>query len=213
MSDHPLTEVLRVARAVPDRADICEISQLEAKGAGVQARLLAMISGVRRVATKSNRTMAVASLEDLSGRIDLVLFPDVFERYRELLENGAILDVRGRMDRRGETLQIICESVSRDLPTPPMAIETPNPVLVRFSVAADPWVEIRAMQRVDEILQRHEGANPVILEIPAGDGMAWHLRSRSRRVEWSQALEGELRAVPGVMAAALTLPRDTRLAS
>ena len=42
-----------------------------------------------------------------------MLFPDAFERSRSIAEEGAILDVRGRLERRGEALQIVCESLYR----------------------------------------------------------------------------------------------------
>ena len=213
MSDHPLSDVLRAALHGSNSLGVREIAQLEPLGPGVTVRLLAMIVGVRRLTTKSNRTMAVVALEDLSGRTDLVLFPELFERVGEALENGAIVDVRGRLDRRGEALQIVCESLSRDLPVCPQKEDEPEPVLVRFAVAHDPWAEIRSMQHVAEILQRHEGLNPVILEIPGAKGAARQLRSRSRRVEWSPDLQGELHAVPGVIAAELASARQARLAS
>ena len=38
--------------------------------------MLAMVASIRRIVTKTERSMAVAVLEDLTGRVDLVLFPD-----------------------------------------------------------------------------------------------------------------------------------------
>jgi DNA polymerase-3 subunit alpha len=213
MSAHPLSEVLQHAARAGDGPSIVEIAQLESRNPGVQVRLLAMVEGIRRIVTKSNRTMAVAIFEDLSGRIDVVLFPDAFERYGAVLEEGTILDVRGRLDRRGEALQIVCESLSADLPGGAAAADDLETVVIRFGVVDDEWTEIRMMQRVDEILNRHEGGSALTIEIPAAGGGVLHLRSRSRRVEWSPALEGELLAVPGVLAAVALSGEQARLAS
>ena len=213
MSDHPLSEILQSARRSPDGQALCEIAQLEEKTVGSTVRVLAMVASLRRIITKSDRSMAVAILEDLSGRVDLVLFPDAFERLSEHVKEGAILDVRGRLERRGETLQIVGESVSPDLPVrEPDSVE-PDEILIRFQSGADSWSEIKSMQQVDEILRRHEGINPVVIEVPMVSGLLRQLKSRTRRADWSGSLENELRAVRGVTAVALMSTQPARLAS
>jgi hypothetical protein len=62
-------------------------------------------------------------------------------------------------------------------------------------------------------LQRHEGPSPVIVEVPVIAEVTRRLRSRNRRVAWSDELGAELRAVRGVVAAAVLEPEMTRLAS
>jgi DNA polymerase-3 subunit alpha len=213
MSAHPLSDVLHHALRSPEGQSIVEIAQLENRNPGAQVRVLAMIEGVRRIATKSNRTMAVAVCEDLSGRIDVVLFPDAFERHGSVLDEGKILDVRGRLDRRGEALQIVCESLSADLPAASPSVDQREAVCIRFGLAADQWSEVRAMQHVDEILKRHEGAHELLLEVSVSSGSVRQLRSRSRCVEWSTLLADELLAVPGVLSARLLTREQSRLAS
>jgi DNA polymerase-3 subunit alpha len=172
-----------------------------------------MVAGVRRIVTKTERSMAVAVLEDLTGRVDLVLFPESFDRYGESLLDGVILDVRGRLERRGEALQIVCESVSAELPASGTEIYEPDSIVIRFRRGADSWAEIKAMQQVDEILNRHEGECPVIIEVPTATGPASRMMSRTRRSEWSLALERELQAVAGVLVAELVPAIPARLAS
>lgn len=47
------------------------------------------------------------------------------------------------------------------------------------------------MQKIDDVLKRHEGQHPVEFHISMGmDTM--QLRSRSRMVEWSESLEEDL---------------------
>ena len=157
--------------------------------------------------------MAVAVLEDLTGRVDLVLFPEAFERHGESLREGVILDVRGRLERRGEALQIVCESLSAELPVGGAEIYEPESIVIRFRRGADSWAEIKAMQQVDEILKRHEGECPVIIEVPTVTGLSSRMMSRTRRSEWSLALERELQAVAGVLVAELVPAIPTRLAS
>ena len=213
MSDHPLSEILQEVLRTEAGHSICEIAQLEEKSVGSTSRMIAMVANVRRIVTKADRTMAVAILEDLSGRVDLVLFPDAFERYGELINVGAILDIRGRLERRGEALQIVCESVSKELPVPGPDAEQTEAIVIRFGGGPDSWTEIKAMQQVDEILQRHEGESAVVIEVPSTAGRLRQLKSRTRRSEWSSELESELSAVPGVLTARHLSSQPTRLAS
>jgi DNA polymerase III alpha subunit len=155
----------------------------------------------------------VVILEDLTGRVDLVLFPEAFERFGESLHEGVILDVRGRLERRGEALQIVCESLSMDLPIAGADDHEPESIVIRFSRGADSWTEIKAMQDVDAILKRHEGECPIVIEVPVLSGRPCRMISRTRRSEWSAALEGELRAVTGVLVAELVPAVPARLAS
>jgi DNA polymerase III subunit alpha len=213
MSDHPLSEIVSAALRTDAGRGLCEIAQLETHNLGSTVRILAMVASVRRISTKTERSMAVAALEDLTGRTDLVLFPDAFDRHGASLREGVVLDVRGRLERRGETLQIVCESLTTELPTAGPDVYEPESIVIRFRRGADSWAEIKAMQQVDEILKHHEGESPVIIEIPAGAGLSRRMISRTRRAEWSAVLERDLHAVSGVLAAEVVPAIPARLAS
>ena len=213
MSDHPLSEILAAALQSEAGCNLTEITQLEAKSLGSTVRMLAMVASVRRIVTKNDRSMAVAVVEDLTGRVDLVLFPEAFERHGELLRDGVILDVRGRLEQRGEALQIVCESLSAELPTGSTDDYEPETIVIRFRLGADSWAEIKAMQEVDSILKRHEGECPVVIEVPSLTGVMCRLGSRTRRCEWSPALERELQTAIGVDIAELVPAVPARLAS
>lgn len=55
-----------------------------------------MITEVKVIYTKkSNKPMAFVSLEDTTGNIPCVVFPDVYEQNKKLLEEGKKLFIRG----------------------------------------------------------------------------------------------------------------------
>jgi DNA polymerase-3 subunit alpha len=213
MSDHPLSEVLAAAMQTEARRSLSEVAELESRNLGSTVRVLAMVASVRRIITKTDRSMAVAVLEDLTGRVDLVLFPESFERLGALLHEGTILDVRGRLERRGEALQIVCESLSAELPAAGEDNYERESIVIRFRRGADSWAEIKAMQEVDEILKRHEGECSVIIEVPTAGEPSSRMISRTRRCDWSIELERELHAVTGVLMAELVTAVPARLAS
>lgn len=213
MSAHPLTEVLSNVQRMPEGQSISEISQLESQEVGAVVRLIAMVEGVRRIVTKTNKSMAVATFEDLSGQVEVVLFPETFSRHGGLLDDNTILMVRGKVDRRGDALQIVCDSISADLPMAIPVKPAPETVRVRIALSTDEWTDIRAMQEADRILQRHEGGGRVLLELCFGSETTRYLRSRSRRVEWSDELRNELLAVAGIISAGPISRQEVALAS
>jgi hypothetical protein len=70
-----------------------------------------IVAGVRRVITKARATMAVATLEDLQGSIDVVVFPKVFEETGPTWSPEQVLLVSGRVDHKGDETVLLAESV------------------------------------------------------------------------------------------------------
>ena len=55
--------------------------------------------------------MVSATLEDLTGTVELVAFPRVYDRTKELWAADAIVVVNGKLDVREERFQLIVETV------------------------------------------------------------------------------------------------------
>ncbi len=72
-----------------------------------------IILSSRRVITRAGSTMLVATLEDLQGSVEVVVFPRVFEETGPSWVNDSVVLVTGRIDRRDETPQILCEAVTQ----------------------------------------------------------------------------------------------------
>jgi DNA polymerase-3 subunit alpha len=62
-----------------------------------------IISGFRPLKTKKGDPMGVFMLEDAQGSVEVVVFPEAFGRFRMLVENGALVAVRGRFERDEES--------------------------------------------------------------------------------------------------------------
>ena len=62
--------------------------------------------------TKNNNLMAFIGLEDLYGTMELIVFPTIYERFSQLLQQESIVLVNGRLSlREDEQPKIICEEV------------------------------------------------------------------------------------------------------
>jgi DNA polymerase-3 subunit alpha len=70
-----------------------------------------VITAVRRVVTKSKSTMAVATLEDLQGTLEVVVFPKVLEQTATSWTEDAIVLVAGRVDHKGDETVLLADAV------------------------------------------------------------------------------------------------------
>lgn len=68
-----------------------------------------IVTGFRRVITKAGATMGVATLEDLQGTIEVVVFPKMYETTAATWVDGSILLVAGRIDHRGEEVSLLAD--------------------------------------------------------------------------------------------------------
>src|SRR5690606_26416243 len=99
---------------------------------------------------KQNRTMAIVELEDLTGSIEMVVFPDLYDEVYELLEADQAVRVGARVDKRNDTLQLVAQtvaSVSLEPVTPPEPIRF-NEVLVQLPVSEDVANDVDLMRRI-----------------------------------------------------------------
>ncbi len=63
--------------------------------------------------TKNNKLMAFATLEDLYGSVELIIFPNVLDRYSEIIQEDSIVMVEGKLSyKEDENPKIICEGMS-----------------------------------------------------------------------------------------------------
>lgn len=69
-----------------------------------------------------------STLEDEYGFIDLVLFPNTYEKYNEVFLNHCFITIKGKMERQGNTVSIIVDTVepiwkTKTLYETPLALE------------------------------------------------------------------------------------------
>ncbi len=200
LSEHPLKEVL----AAGQTDGVAQIINLADRPAGDKVRVIGMINSVRRVITKKNRSMAIIDLEDLSGNIELVAFPDCYDQYPDLWEPDTIIDVTAKVDRRNEQTQLVCETATTEIKQAPKRIAR-RAVHLQLPGAASYEQDIRLMQDVFEILTQHEGDDDIVIYVPTSRGRV-ALRSRSHGVDWNDGLHNALKQMLGPQAVELKMP-------
>ncbi len=107
LSEHPLGDVEAV---LPDYVT-AYAGELAEEADGVMVTIGGIIQGSRRVITRAGSTMLVAVLEDLTGSVEVVVFPKVFADTASAWADDSVVLVTGRVDHRDEGSQLLCEAV------------------------------------------------------------------------------------------------------
>ena len=126
-------------------------------------------SHARRSRSGATR-MARFVLEDLSGRVECVIFPDDLARHSALLREEAILVVKGVLDLQREEPSLI---VNRLMTLEEARRELVNRLVIRIQTGVHTPHDL---QRLHACLCQHPGKCPVDLEIHDGTGKRAVLR-------------------------------------
>ncbi len=105
VSGHPL-ERYREAIAKKDM-DIKKA--LETKKDGDSVILGIIVTAVRAVQTKNNDTMAFITIADFSGSSEAVVFPRVYQEFRELIQLDKCLAVKATVNTRNDEKGFVIE--------------------------------------------------------------------------------------------------------
>jgi len=107
VSDHPLSPY---QKTLADR--VTHFSHQLAE-ASCEDKVIAagMVDHFRPHLTKTGKNMGFATLEDLYGKIELVIFPKIWEKYHRLIEIDRVLQVEGRVDTKQADPKILVDKI------------------------------------------------------------------------------------------------------
>ncbi|HTC85208.1 MAG TPA: DNA polymerase III subunit alpha, partial [Candidatus Acidoferrum sp.] len=108
LSSHPMGEVAEaVGRYVTAYSGDLRDETLD----GQRVVVGGIVTGIRTVITKARATMAIVTMEDLQGTVEVVVFPRTWEETARTWVEGAIVLVAGRIDHRGEEISLLADLV------------------------------------------------------------------------------------------------------
>jgi DNA polymerase-3 subunit alpha len=110
VSDHPLQHLLSARDGQQNRL-YTPLDQIDDGLKGHKVVIAGRISRSRLTMTRKNEEMAFVELEDLSGSMDVVVFPRTFSDSKELLVEDQLLAIKGRVEVREGKVQVIADSV------------------------------------------------------------------------------------------------------
>jgi len=139
-----------------------------------------MISKIRYHITQKGRNagskMAVFTLEDLQGSVEVVMFPDVLSKYGRLLTKDTVVFAKGKVDFRREKPNIIAvELIALDEVREKLAAK------VRIRLNAEDVTKEKVAE-IKSICRRHRGRSPVYVAIKTDKGRVYAAADRELSV-------------------------------
>jgi DNA polymerase-3 subunit alpha len=108
VSDHPLTPYMALLqkRVSHFSGQLGEVANKKDK-----VCVAGMVVRVRQHQTKDGKAMGFATLEDVQGNLELVVFPRTWEKSGRLFEADKVLAVEGKVDTEGGDPKILVDTV------------------------------------------------------------------------------------------------------
>ncbi|NTW14403.1 MAG: DNA polymerase III subunit alpha [Candidatus Moranbacteria bacterium] len=108
ISDHPVSEYAEYLKEVA--TPIAEIDKLPDEA---EVRIGGVVSTAKKILTKRGTTMYFVTIEDLSGRTEVIVFPKLAEQSETFWLGDDILLVEGRISRKDDSPKVIFESAKK----------------------------------------------------------------------------------------------------
>ncbi|MGQ9814766.1 MAG: DNA polymerase III subunit alpha [Candidatus Roseilinea sp.] len=123
VSEHPLAASIAALRDFITHTS-AELSEADH---GQRVVVAGVITSVRPHVTKAGKSMAFAEMEDLSGRIELTIFPRTWAEQRDKIAPDKVLVIWGKAEvREGNAPKLVVDKVSDELTRATAAGESPR---------------------------------------------------------------------------------------
>ncbi len=206
ISAHPFEEYSQRLKGL-----FVEIDTLAEKKKEKSVRAAGMLSDVKRILTKNNEHMAFGKLTDMTGSMEVVIFPRVFKDKPELWSEGdRIVVLSGRVQIKDEELKFLVETgyevtpynideITRYITQSPTMqneetekIQTQDQAVTLYLRAHLPE---SVLHKLRAIFDRHPGRYLVYFSVDNAGGRQKILSSY--RISFDELIEKELEAILG----------------
>lgn len=198
ITGHPLDDYRDVLGKLPfSTADLDGLEEREDRGLSLDGQIVDMggiLTEVKGKATKKGAYMGFITLEDLTGQIECLVFPKVYERYQGMMAVDDLVVLHGRLSiREEEAPKLLVEKLipleawhpEESAPAAPMGQSTARPVPPpkRHTPEAPKLTDAQAaakaprklylrlnrpqMDAASSTLSLYPGSVPVYLHLPA----------------------------------------------
>ncbi|MBP8973067.1 MAG: DNA polymerase III subunit alpha [Anaerolineae bacterium] len=136
VTDHPLKSVMAQLQQVTTHTS-AELNDAGEAANGLQVTVAGLVSNLRTFFTKRGDPMAVLTIEDITGTISAVMFPRTWAQYQDLVDEDAVLVVKGKADTSRGDMQVIVDSVTQNFDVISAVERPPSLDDLRLSWIAD----------------------------------------------------------------------------
>jgi DNA polymerase-3 subunit alpha len=177
LSEHPFSHVAQ--RLASDVDAFC--GQIGEEMVGHTVVTAGLVTSVRELFTKDKRPFVTAVLEDFGGSIEVTAWTEVYERNRQLWQEGNTLVVKGKVKERGDRIQLVCQGASLHDPgkaeepaaKPAQVHEAPSHRRLRINLhtSEDVDADIAHLRQLFDVLREFPGEDEVHLSVVSDGGV------------------------------------------
>jgi DNA polymerase-3 subunit alpha len=131
----------------------------EQKDFDKDVRVVGIIAVIKPLKTKKDERMATFLLEDMTGRIDVVAFPEAYGKAGAYLREGQLVWVKGKFGGEGESRRI---SLNLMMPLTSALEKLAKRVIIRIFL---PGLEDSVLDALRSVLDKYQGKCPVVFEL------------------------------------------------
>jgi DNA polymerase-3 subunit alpha len=151
-----------------------------------------IVSGLRPLKTRKGDRMCVFMLDDASGSIEVVVFPEAFKQHGHLADTGQMVIVKGKFEKDDESARILASEIA---PIDMVRERLATSVAIRLTT---PPHNRATFERLWDLLAQHKGDRKVAFVIHEQDR---HIRVTADvngiRVRPSERLVAEVEKICG----------------
>ncbi|MBP6996450.1 MAG: DNA polymerase III subunit alpha [Phycicoccus sp.] len=188
VSDHPLFGLEHVLTKHAD-ADIASLTGDEGQPDGSVVTIAGLITGLQIKRTKKGDLWAIATVEDLGGAVEVLMFPGFYETVSTMLAQDLVAVIRGKV-RRDESVSLMAQ----DMTLPDITDGPRGPVVVTMdTLKATPG----RIEELKAVLASHPGSTDVHLRLIKTGRVVDLKVDAALRVNATDALFGDLKVLLG----------------
>lgn len=200
LSGHPMAQYRELSKTLKC-AQIGDIAAEESRYKdNDRVLLLGLITSAKKKITKSDATMAFLNFEDMTGSIEVIVFPKTLIEKPTMFHEGNILLLHGRVSmREDEDTKVVCEAVEPcPSSVPAEAAKAPTQekkkaargLFLRFDTASSPQIEY-----CRKLLNIFDGAVPLYYYF--ADTKEYKRNPIGQNIDVNDVLLRELRKILG----------------
>jgi len=164
---HPLDPY----RGSLENAKFTKVSALEEMDDRATVTVAGLLDAVEKKFTKaSGKPCAFLTLEDFSGKVEVRVWSEAFEKYVSQLVPGKVVQITGRLDKRDDKPAV----TATEIKPLPVAEGHERPVVLRLPAGR---AGRREMEEVRSAALDFPGRRPLVLEFVARDGRTRRVRA------------------------------------
>jgi DNA polymerase-3 subunit alpha len=197
VTGHPLTRYQRELKSY-STVSSATIGQ---RRDGEEVVIGGLVSKLKFTQTKrTNEKMAIVTLEDLEGGIDMLVFPKTFKEHGQHLAKDSILFFKGNVDKKEQDPKLLVNEI---VPVSEVHKKFTRSIHVRLLTAG---LRESTMKDLQAVLSKHPGNIPVYLEfVDPNNARSQMLVDRSLFVRPDENLVSSLQELAGAEAVSLQI--------